>query len=157
MTLKTLQTLMMAAVLLMPATAFAQKSNSPQLVQNIDDAVRNAVSFMLSCTPPANNPNPYCATDYTVPAGYRLAITQVNLQIVQAPPPGVDPPWLALHGRLNGAWVMHAFPATRAAGRWMGTTNAFFVVDDVPSGASVILGANGTQGYVVISGYLVRM
>jgi hypothetical protein len=147
--------LMIAAVVMMPATAFAQKG--PQQIQDVDDAVRNAVSVQLQCAPGTDIfAITWCSTNSTIPPGYRLAVTQVSVQVDQPPAAGAEAPWLALDGSLNGQPVRHTFTLSRAVGRWMASMNTFFVIDQGPADTSFVFGAQA-PGVVVISGYLIKL
>ena len=132
-------------------SAFAQFSTP---VRDVDNAARNAVAFTITCTN-----NGFCATPYTIPAGFRLVITQIGVSGSSTPVnPGVS---FILSFSLNGTYAVHAFHAAPFMGfptSAAGSTNTLIFADVLnPTFSKYTNSIGPASGYAYIAGYLVKM
>lgn len=139
-----LKTLVAAAVV--TASAFAQYSTP---VRDVDNAARNAVSFVYNCSNAGN-----CSTSFVIPAGYRLVVTQISADFVSTAARAfrfISQLQPAGQPAVTTAHVCPANTFDSASGTMRGTCNTFIAAD-------MLLGSqSGSLANVSVSGYLVKM
>lgn len=145
-----------ALVAVMAGAAFGQQFSTP--VRDVDSAVRNAVAFKYTCLQSApNNSNALCSTGYQVPTGFRLVVTQVNINANTAQKDSnVSYTYFEMRVSLATVQMAPIFKGESADQfTQRGTTQCFFVVDSLDS-SSVMRGIldNST---ITVSGYLIRL
>lgn len=143
------KTLSIAA--LFAASAFAQFSTP---VRDVEHPVRNAVLVSYNCTSVDG-----CTTDFVIPTGHRLAITQISFGSASQMTAGSAKPYFLFRARLgNGNNISAGFPIevfdTFAN---FSTFPCSIVVDQLINGIFGIYSNRFPVYFVQLHGYLYKM